>query len=112
MSIRAERVSEEIRKVISACLIRGLKTPLPGFVTISSVKVSTDLSVAKVSYSVFGSDAERALATQVLESQKWLLRKEVAKKVLLRIVPELVFIIDETPEKIAHIHQILNNLPK
>ncbi len=112
MSIRAERVSAEIHKVISECLIHGLRTPLPGFVTISNVKVSPDLSVAKISFSVFGSDADCALATKVLEAEKWLLRQEVAKKVRLRIVPTLVFILDESPEKVAHIHQILNNLPK
>ena len=112
MSIRAERVSAEIRKVVSEFLIRGLRTPLPGFVTISNVKASPDLSVATIYYSVFGSDDNIAGATKILEAEKWLLRKEVAKKVKLRIVPNLVFILDESPEKVDNIHKILNNLPK
>jgi len=112
MSIRTERIAEEIRKVISERLIRGLKTPLPGFVTISSVKVSADLGVAKVFYSVFGEEADCVGATQVLENEKRFIRQEVARKVRLRLVPELVFVLDETPEKVAHIHRLLNNLPK
>jgi ribosome-binding factor A len=112
MAIRAERVSAEIRKVISEYLIHGLRTPLPGFVTVSNVVVSPDLSVAKISYSVFGSDDEIALVSKILEAEKWLLRQEVAKKMRLRIVPNLVLSLDKSPEKVAHIHKILNNLPK
>jgi ribosome-binding factor A len=112
VSIRTERVGEEIRKVISARLIRGLRTPLPGFVTISAVEVSGDMGVAKVYYSVFGTEQEVAEATKVLESEKRALRQEVGQKVRLRLTPELVLILDETPEKAARISALLNNLPK
>lgn len=112
MSIRSERVGEEIRKVISARLIRGLKTPLPGFVTISAVEVTGDLSIAKVFFSVFGTDAQVVETTKGLELEKRALRMEVGQKVRLRLVPELIFILDDTPEKAARISALLNNLPK
>lgn len=107
MSIRKQKVAEEIRKVISERLIRGLKTPLPGFVTISSVEVSSDLSIAKVYFSVFGSPSEQKEAALVLNQEKKAIRAEVAKKVKLRLVPELTFIKDETVEKAAHLNALL-----
>ena len=62
MSMRKKRVGEEIRKVISERLVRGLKDPVPGFVTIQDVEVNKDFSRAKVYFSVFGSDAEKVEA--------------------------------------------------
>jgi len=112
MSIRTERISEEIRKVISERLIRGLKTPLPGFVTINKVDVSPDLKQAKVFFSVFGSDDECIAAIQVLRNEKRFIRQDVAQKVHLRVVPDLHFVLDETPKKAAHIHALLNDLSK
>jgi ribosome-binding factor A len=81
-------------------------------VTISGVEVSGDLGVAKIYFSVFGSEAECAQAVQVIDEQKKFLRQEVAKNVRLRLVPELVFVLDETPQKAARISELLNNLPK
>ena len=112
MSIRTERVAEEIRKVISERLIRGLKTPLPGFVTIRAVEISSDLGTAKVYFSVFGTDIQCQEAQKVLESEKRSLRQEVGQKIRLRLTPELVFVLDESAEKAARIHELLNKLPK
>lgn len=111
MSIRTERVAEEIRKVISELLIRGLKTPLPGFVTVNSVNISPDLKMAKIMFSVFGSDEECAKAVQVLARETTHIRHMLAQKVHLRAVPRLTFCLDETPKKAAHIYNIINNLP-
>ena len=59
MSIRTERVGEEIHKVLSERLIRGLRDPLPGFVTIARVEVTSDFALAKVWVSVIGTEAEK-----------------------------------------------------
>lgn len=112
MSIRTQRVGAEIRKVISQRLIRGLKTPLPGFVTISDVEVSGDLGVAKVFYSVFGSSDEVAEASRVLELEKKAIRHEVGQKVKLRLVPQLVLVRDDTPQRAARISELLSDVPK
>jgi len=107
VSIRSQRVSEEIRKVISERLIRGIKTPLPGFVTISAVEVNSDLTVAKIFYSVFGSEEDKKGAGKALEEEKRALRYEVAQKVRLRLAPELVFVRDDSPERAARISELL-----
>jgi ribosome-binding factor A len=108
-SFRLERVAEEIRKVVSERLVRGLKVDLPAFVTISHVEVSKDMSIAKVYYSLFGEELQCAATQAALIEQKSALRYEVGKKVRLRHTPDLVFIRDNSPERAARIQQLLND---
>jgi ribosome-binding factor A len=107
MSHRSERVAEEIRKVISEFVVRGLKTRLPGLVTISHVEINKDLTLAKVYYSVFGSDSDVKRASEILADEKKAIRQEVARKIRLRLTPELALIYDETPAKAARIDELL-----
>ncbi len=107
---RPKRVGEEIQRVLSEKLIRGLKDPLPGFVTIKSVEVNRDFTRAKVFYSVFGSEEQKKGAQEVLDASRGLLRSEVGRKVRLRNTPDLVFIADETGETAARIHKLLNDV--
>lgn len=107
---RPKRVGEEIQRVLSEKLIRGLKDPLPGFVTIKSVEVNRDFTRAKVFYSVFGSDEQKRGAQEVLDASRGLLRSEVGRKVRLRNTPDLVFIADETGETAARIHKLLDDV--
>lgn len=108
-SYRLERISEEIRKVISERLVRGLKSDLPAFVTISHVELSKDMSIAKVFYSLFGSEADCALTDAALIEEKSALRYEVGRKVRLRHTPDLLFVRDSSPERAARIHQLLSD---
>lgn len=107
-SFRLQRVSEEIRKVISEKLVRGLKVDLPAFVTISHVEISKDLSVAKVYYSLFGNEEQCKASEEALLLEKPSFRYEVGRKVRLRHTPDLVFVRDVSPERAARIHQLLN----
>lgn len=108
MSIRTERVGEEIQRVIAEALIRGLRDPLPGFVTVAKVEVTTDFSHAKVWVSVIGSDAEKKGALDVLTQSKGALRYEVGKRVKLRNTPELHFHLDESGERAARVWALLD----
>ncbi len=108
MSIRTARVAEEIQKVLGERLVRGLRDPLPGFVTIRSVEVTSDFAHAKIFVSVFGSDAQKLGAIEGLKSQKGSLRKEVGDKIRLRQTPDLQFILDESAERAARVHALLD----
>lgn len=107
MSYRPKRVSDEIRKVISERLIRGLRDPLPGFVTVRDVEVNRDFSRAKVFVSVFGTEEEKRGAIEVLQEQRKVLRQELGRKIRLRNTPELIFVLDETGDRAARIHKLL-----
>jgi ribosome-binding factor A len=110
MSFRPARVAEEIQKVLGERLIRGLRDPLPGVVTIRGVEVSSDFTHAKVFVSVFGSPAQKTRAIEVLEESRGMLRSEVGKKVRLRNTPALSFVLDESAERAARIHALLDEV--
>ena len=110
MSIRTARVAEEIQKVISERLIRGLRDPLPGFVTVRGVEVTSDFTHAKIWVSVFGSDAQKEGAIDGLNHQKGALRYEVGQKIRLRNTPQLFFVLDESSERAARVHALLDEV--
>lgn len=108
MSIRTERVGEEIRKVLSERLVRGLRDPLPGFVTVARVQVTTDFAQANVWVSVIGSESDKVGAIAVLKDHRGALRHEVGKRVRLRQTPELHFHLDESGERAARVWALLD----
>jgi ribosome-binding factor A len=111
-SLRQKRVAEQIQKVISERLIRGLRDPLPGFVTVRDVDVARDFSHARVFYSVIGTDTDKSSVKELLTKQRGTLRAEVGRQVRLRLTPELSFIEDTSGERAARIHQLLaENVP-
>jgi ribosome-binding factor A len=108
MSIRTARVAEEIQKILGERLIRGLRDPLPGFVTIRGVEVTSDFTAAKVFVSVFGSDEQKQGAIAGLQQQRGALRHELGQKIRLRHTPTLNFFLDESSERAARVHALLD----
>jgi ribosome-binding factor A len=92
-----DRVGHEIQAAIASLLTRGeLRDPRIGFITITGVKVSPDLRVAKVFYSMLGTDEERKASQKGLEAAKGFIRREVTARVQLRVSPEIYFVFDES----------------
>ena len=88
---RSEKVAEAIHELISGLLVKGLKDPRIGFVTITGVKVTDDLRLSTVFFTVIGSDAEVIATEQGLNSARGFVRKEVGKSLRMRHVPDVVF---------------------
>ncbi len=94
---RPERVGQEIQAAIGQILTRGeLRDPRIGFITITGVKVSPDLRVARVFYSMLGTAQEREDTQKGLEAAKGYVRREVTAAVKLRVSPEIFFSFDES----------------
>ena len=94
---RPERVGQEIHAAIADMLTRGLlRDPRIGFITITGVKVSPDLRVARVFYSMLGTEKEREETQKGLEAAKGYVRREVTAAVNLRVSPEIFFSFDES----------------
>lgn len=92
---RPERVGQEIQAAIGVLLTRGdLRDPRIGFITVTGVKVSADLRVARVFYSMMGTDAERAETQKGLEAAQGYVRREVTAAVKLRVSPLILFTFD------------------
>ncbi len=115
---RQGRMGEEIRKIISDLLFKGLKDPrLSAMISITAVEVTSDGSYATVYLSVLGMDPdkEKAAAQQqdtldALASAKGFIRKEIGRQIKLRHVPDLIFKIDKSLEYGRHIEEIISEL--
>jgi ribosome-binding factor A len=103
-------VAETVRQVIADVLLTELRDPRVGFVTVTGVQVTNDLSVATVRVSVMGSEEERAVALEGLESAAGFLRTRVGKVLTTRVLPEIRFELDRGLEHAARINQILGEL--
>lgn len=115
---RQGRLGEEIRRIISDLLLRELKDPrLSAMISITAVEVTSDGSYATVYLSVLGmgaagEEAERqqADALEALGKARGFIRKEIARQIKLRHVPELIFKIDRSMEYGRHISKIIDGL--
>lgn len=108
---RPERVGQEIQAAIGELLSRGmLRDPRIGFITITGVKVSPDLRVARVFYSMMGTDEERAETQKGLDAAKGFVRREVTARVQLRVSPEVFFSFDASVGEGDKIERLLKEV--
>ena len=107
---RYDRVSEEIKRELSA-VIRELKDPrIPSVISVTAAKTTKDLKYAKVYVSVFGDDQGKKDAISALKNASGFIRKEISQRLNLRNTPEFSFLLDDSIEYGAHINDLLNNL--
>ena len=108
-STRQLKVAREIQKDLAEIIrAKGMAAFGGAMVTVSEVRVSPDLSLAKVFVSIFPSDKQEtvmALLEENVKSLRGSLGRVVGKQ--FRIVPELVFLLDTTLDYAEHIDQLL-----
>jgi ribosome-binding factor A len=107
---RCEKVAEAIHEEISSLLIKGVKDPRVGLVTVTGVKVTDDLHLATVYFSVIGDEAVRKGAEAGLNSARGFLRREIGKVLRMRYVPDLMFRYDESVEYGSRIENLLRQI--
>lgn len=110
MSVRANRVGEQMKKELSDIIGRKIKDPRIGFVTVTDVQVSGDLQQAKVYISVLGDEEQRENTLKGLAKAKGFIRTEVGQRIRLRKTPEIIFEWDESMEYGNRINTILHQL--
>ena len=110
---RINRISEEVKKVVSELLYNGLKDPrVHPLTSITNVEVTRDLSFAKIYISVLGNEKEKQDSLEGLVSAKGYIRKEIGKRVDLRVVPVPIFVLDESIEKAMYMTDLINKVKK
>lgn len=110
MNLKGEKVAEQIKRNISEIISREVKDPKIGFITVVDTTVTNDLSIAKVYVSFLGQNARRDAGMKALDRSKGFIRSELSKKLKMRKVPELVFVLDDTLEKGYKIDKIIADL--
>ena len=107
---RSARVGDQMKQEIADILMRKIKDPRIGFVTVTDVDLSDDLRNAKVFVSIYGGDKEETF--KGLNSAAAFIRSELGRRMTMRIVPEILFRFDDTVEKGAHIMELLHEIEK
>jgi len=107
---RMDRVNEEFKRELSKIIDQDLKNPnITGLISVTKVKTSPDLKIARVYISILGSKSKKN-TIDGLKNATGFIRTELAKRVNLRYTPELIFEMDETMEYGAKIDKILKDL--
>jgi len=107
---RAIRVGELLKEEISQIVLREMKDPRIGFVSVTDVVVSGDLRHAKVFISVYGSDKEKEETLEGLQQAQGYVRKLVGERIKIHHTPEIIFRYDDSIENGVHISEIIKDL--
>ena len=109
-SQRAQRVAETIHKEISSLLIKGLKDPRIGFVTITSVDVTSDLRQARIYYTLMADMDDRVQTQAGLDSCSSYIRQHLGRQLRLRFIPEIHFEYDASFDYGQKIEKLLSEV--
>jgi len=107
---RSDRVGELICRIIADTIRQKLDDPRILPVTITRVKLSKDLRLARIFYSLSGDPAAKTAAQQGLEKAGGLFKKVLDRELNLRFMPELEFRYDETLDQAERIERILKEV--
>jgi ribosome-binding factor A len=110
MSIRTERVASLIREEIAGLLVREYSDPAWGFTTVTDVRMTADLRIARVYFSIFGSPEIRAKTFAALEADRSHIRGIVGSHLRMRFVPDLEFYQDDSLDRVERINRIIKTI--
>jgi ribosome-binding factor A len=107
VKFRRQRIGDQIRVELADLLQHEVRDPRIGFVTVTEVRMSPDLKYARAYVSIFGDEQQKRESFATLERAGGFLRSQVGKRLDLRFVPELRFVLDETLDTSERIESLL-----
>jgi len=107
MTRRTDRVADALQSLIAELLLREIKDPRIGLVTITGVRISPDLRHARVFFSTLGDADTHAQALAGLKSAAGYMRSQVARRLELRVTPQLDFEFDPSLEQAERLSRLL-----
>ncbi|MBI3592620.1 MAG: 30S ribosome-binding factor RbfA [Nitrospirae bacterium] len=106
---RSQRLSILLREEIADIIMKRVKDPRLGFVTVTDVELSEDLKIARVFISVL-KEEDKDVTLEILNSAKGLVRSEVSKRVRTKFIPTVEFRIDKSIEQGGRIDRLLKEI--
>ncbi|GGN00878.1 ribosome-binding factor A [Actinoplanes campanulatus] len=103
---KTRRHAERVRELVAA-LVREIKDPRLGMLTVTDARITGDLREATVFYTVLGDPTEQASTAAALESAKGMLRSRVGHALGLRHSPSLTFVLDNVQTHVKEIDDLL-----
>ncbi len=107
---RIERVNEQLKREISSILRDDVRDPRVGQPTVTAVEAAPDLSWARVFLNVMGDDDAKAATLEGARAAASFVRSELARRMSVRRVPELDFVLDRSLEHALRIERLLEEV--
>ncbi|MDE0896172.1 MAG: 30S ribosome-binding factor RbfA [Planctomycetota bacterium] len=101
------RIASRIKERAAYAISFELSDPRATFITITEVKVSSDLSIATILYSVLGTDGDKSKVKHMLAGSAGFIQRKVSRVLSMRRVPHLRFIYDDSVEKSAEMDDLI-----
>ena len=112
MGQRASRVGEELRKIVTQVLREDITDPRLGFVTVTHVKVTDDLRMGRIYFSVLGDEDQKKDTAEALQEHTSEIRRLVAERINMKFAMEIRFEPDPSIENSFRIDEILKRIKK
>ncbi|TCO79899.1 30S ribosome-binding factor RbfA [Marinisporobacter balticus] len=108
---RTNRISEEIKKLVSNMILNELKDPrISTLTSVVDVEVTRDLRYANIFISIYGTQEEQENTMKALKKASGFIRKEMGKKLKLRYTPEPIINMDRSIEKGVYMSDLINKV--
>ncbi len=105
---RVERVNAVIKEILSEIVLKDVKDPRVGLVTVTGVNTAKDLSAARVFFSVMGDEAQRQITMKILRGASGYMRHTIARELDVKVAPELRWVYDDSLDRAFRIDQVLH----
>ena len=105
--LRVEKLQELIKQEMSKMLLKEIKDPRIGFVTVTDVEMTGDLREAKIYVSIMGGEEKVKESLKGLQSALGFIRREIGKRIRLRFTPIISFALDTSLDYGEHIQKLL-----
>jgi ribosome-binding factor A len=107
---RLPRLQEELKKLFNIAISQKLNDPKLSWVQITDVVISKDLHYAKLYYSHYNNPATHEKIKELLIKSSGFLKKQIAGAKLMRTIPGIILLYDETEERAAKMDSLLSSL--
>lgn len=106
---RIEQIDSILMRELSIIISQEINDPLLGFPTVTAVDLAPDKKNAKVYVSFLGKNYKKRDGLEALRKSKGFIKSQLAKRVRMRKIPNLIFVVDDTLDKAERIEEILKN---
>lgn len=107
---RMARVNEQLKREVMRVIRQEVKDPRIGFITITGVEATRDLSLARVFVSVMGEEEEKQESLEGLRAAAAFIRTELGKRLHLRHIPEVDFRLDRSLDHAMRVRELLDEV--
>ncbi len=111
-SHRLERVRELLKRAIGEAIRREIPVGKAGLITVNDVEIAGDLRNARVFVSVLGNPDQQRIGLATLQQTRARIQGLVAKAVILKYIPHLRFVVDDSVERGSRVLQLIEELER